>query len=73
MGPHTRPTNLEKHKLTDKTQTNQHQHEESDTNTKNIIYIYIYIAVNPKRYTGIDRYPKYIVSLAKSIQSSVRY
>ena len=36
-------------------------------------YIYIYIAVNPKRYTGIDRYSKYIVPLAKSIQPLVRY
>ena len=41
------------------------------------IYIYIYkykkIAVNLKRYTGIDWYPKYIVPLAKPIQPLVRY
>ena len=36
-------------------------------------YIYIYIAVNPKQYTDIDRYPKYIVPLAKPIQPPVRY
>ena len=41
-------------------------------------YIYIYvciykIAVNLKRYTGIDRYPKYIVSVAKSVRPPVRY
>ncbi|KAM3713363.1 hypothetical protein ACJW31_01G249700 [Castanea mollissima] len=29
-------------------------------------------AVNPKRYTGIDRYPKYIVPVAKPVQSPVR-
>ena len=34
---------------------------------------YIYIAVNPKRYTGIHRYPKYIVPLAKPVQLPVRY
>ena len=34
---------------------------------------YIYIAVNPKWYTGIDRYPKYIVPLAKPVQPPVRY
>ena len=34
---------------------------------------YIYIAVNPKQYTGIDRYPKYIVPLAKPVQPPVRY
>ena len=34
---------------------------------------YIYIAVNPKRYTSIDRYSKYIVPLAKPIQFPVRY
>ena len=34
---------------------------------------YIYIAVNPKRYTGIDRYSKYIVLLTKPIQFPVRY
>ena len=33
------------------------------------IYIYIYkITVNPKRYTGIDRYPKYIVPVAKPVR-----
>ena len=38
------------------------------------IYIYIYkIVVNPKRYTGIDWYPKYIVPLAKLVQPSVWY
>ena len=41
------------------------------------IYIWalniIYIAVNPKRYTGIDRYPKYIVPLVKPVQPPVRY
>ena len=38
------------------------------------IYIYIYkIAVNPKRYTGIDRYPKYIVPVAKPVRPPVRY
>ena len=36
-------------------------------------YIYIYInikkiAVNPKRYTGIDRYPKYIGPVAKPVR-----
>ena len=32
------------------------------------IYIYIYkIAVNPKWYTGIDRYLKYIVPPAKPV------
>ena len=36
-------------------------------------YIYIYIAVNPKRYTSIDRYPKYIVPLAKPVQPPVQY
>ena len=34
---------------------------------------YIYIAVNPKRYTSIDRYPKYIVPLAKPVQPPVQY
>ena len=44
------------------------------THTYIHIYIYIYkIAVNSKRYTGIDWYPKYIVPLAKSVQPSVRY
>ena len=39
-----------------------------------ILYTYIYIlAVIPKRYTGIDRYPKYIVSPAKPVQHPVRY
>ena len=33
---------------------------------------YIYIAVNPKQYTGIDRYPKYIVPLANPVQPPVR-
>ena len=37
------------------------------------IYIYIYIYIYLKRYTGIDRYPKYIVPLAKPVQSPVRY
>ena len=45
------------------------------------IYIYIYIwalniiymAANPKQYTDIDRYPKYIVPLAKPVQPLVRY
>ena len=42
------------------------------------IHTYIYInikkiAVNPKRYTGIDRYPKYIVPLVKSVQSPIWY
>ena len=37
-------------------------------------HTYIYkIAVNPKRYTGIDRYPKYIVPVAKSVPPPVRY
>ena len=31
------------------------------------------IAVNPKRYTGIDRYPKYTVQVAKPIRPPVRY
>ena len=35
--------------------------------------IYLFIAINPKRYTGIDQYLKYIVSLAKLIQPPVRY
>ena len=37
------------------------------------IYIYIYktIVINPKRYTGIDWYPKYIVLLAN--RYSIRY
>ena len=34
---------------------------------------YIYVTVNPKQYTGIDRYPKYIVPLAKPVQPPVRY
>ena len=34
---------------------------------------YIYIAVNSKQYTSIDRYPKYIVPLAKLVQPPVRY
>ena len=43
---------------------NTHTH----THTHTHIYIYIYkIAVNPKQYTGIDQYPKYIVLLAKSV------
>ena len=43
------------------------------------IYIYIwalnvmYMAANPKQYTDIDRYPKYIVPLAKPVQPLVRY
>ena len=38
------------------------------------IYIYIYkIAVNPKQYTGIDWYPKYIVPLTKLVQPPVQY
>ena len=41
------------------------------------IYIYIYkkkiIVINPKWYTGIDRYQKYIVPLAKPIQPLVLY
>ena len=47
------------------------------THTYIYIYLFIYkykkIAVNPKRYTDIDRYPKYIVSLAKPVQPPVRY
>ena len=31
------------------------------------------IAVNPKRYTGIDRYLKYIIPLAKPVQPLIRY
>ena len=39
------------------------------TQTHTYIHIYIYkIAVNPKRYTGIDRYPKYIVPVAKPVR-----
>ena len=34
---------------------------------------YIYIAVNPKQYISINRYPKYIVPLAKPVQPLVRY
>ena len=41
------------------------------------IYIWglniIYMAANPKQYTEIDRYPKYIVPLAKPVQPLVRY
>ena len=41
------------------------------------IYIWalniIYMAANPKQYTDIDRYPKYIVPLAKPVQPLVRY
>ena len=43
------------------------------------IYIYIwalniiYMAANPKQYTDIDRYPKYIVGRAKPVQPLVRY
>ena len=43
------------------------------------IYIYIwalniiYMAANPKQYTEIDRYPKYIVPQAKPVQPLVRY
>ena len=43
------------------------------------IYIYIwalniiYMAANLKQYTDIDRYPKYIVPLAKPVQPLVRY
>ena len=37
------------------------------------IYKYIIIAINPKRYTGIDRYPKYIVPLAKPVQPLEQY
>ena len=38
------------------------------------IYIYIYlfinikIAINLKRYTGIDQYPKYTVPMAKPVR-----
>ena len=47
----------------------------------NLIYEYIYIwalnvmymAAIPKQYTDIDRYPKYIVPLAKPVQPLVRY
>ena len=46
----------------------------TQTHTYIHIYIYIYkIAVNPKRYTGIDRYPKYIVPVAKPVRPPVRY
>ena len=42
--------------------------------TRVYIYIYIYkIAVNLKRYTGIDWYPKYIVPVGKSVQPPIRY
>ena len=37
------------------------------------IYIYKIIAINPKRYTGNDRYPKYIVPLAKPVQPLEQY
>ena len=41
------------------------------------IYIYIdkykIIVINLKRYTGIDRYPKEIVPLAKPVQPPVQY
>ena len=38
------------------------------------VYIYIYkITVNPKRYTSIDRYPKYIIPVAKPVRPPVRY
>ena len=41
------------------------------------IYIWalniIYMAANPKQYTVIDRYLKYIVPLAKSVQPLVQY
>ena len=39
------------------------------------IYIYIIykIVVNPKRYTGIDWYLKYIIPIAKSVQPRVQY
>ena len=38
------------------------------------IHIYIYkIAVNSKRYTGINRYPKYIVPVVKPVRPPVRY
>ena len=35
--------------------------------------IYLFIAVNPKRFIGINRYPKYIVLLIKPVQPPVRY
>ena len=46
-----------------------------NTHTHTFIYllINIKIAVNPKRYTVINRYPKYIVPLTKPVQSSVQY
>ena len=33
----------------------------------------MYMAANPKQYTDIDRYPKYIVPLAKPVQPLVWY
>ena len=50
--------------------THTHIHTYIHTHT----HIYIYkIAVNPKRYTGIDQYLKYIVPLAKPVQPPVQY
>ena len=41
--------------------------------TKRFYVLLLYkIAVNPKRYTGIDRYPKYIIPLTKPVQSPIR-
>ena len=42
--------------------------------TKRFYVLLLYkITVNPKRYTGIDRYPKYIVPVVKLVQLPVRY
>ena len=49
-------------------------HRHIHTYIHTYIYIYIYIiAVNPKRYTGIDWYLKYIIPIAKSVQPRVQY
>ena len=47
---------------------------DTDTYTHTHIYIYINkIVVNLKRYTGIDRYLKYIVPVAKPVRPPIRY
>ena len=56
---------------------NTHTHTHTHTYIYLFIYLFIYkykkIAVNLKRYTCINQYPKYIVPLTKPIQPSVRY
>ena len=42
--------------------------ERAHTHTHIYIFINIKITINPKQYTGIDQYLKYIVPLTKPVQ-----